>query len=382
MMMKKYFFMLVSMFPLMLGAQTNNFTLTGKIGNLSKPARVYFDYTENGNSHMDSADVVNGIFKFSGNTTGIAFSRMTLSHDGLGKNNEIYAKGAGDVIYFYFGNENIRMTSADSLYNAKFSGSKVYDEMLAFDKETGETVMAINRTANLVMERATPEQQKDPEFFKALDTQVKSKTAARKDKLVQFAKNHPDSYFSVAALTEAFNAYRVPVADIETMFGNLNERQRATYAGINLSKLLEANSLTAVGAKAPVFTQNDMNGKPVALADLRGKYVLVEFWASWCHPCREESPNLLKQYQIYKDKGFEILSVSIDSDKGRWLDAIAKDGLTWPQVSDLRGADNEAAKLYGVTAVPANFLISPEGKIIGRNLRGEDLNKKLAATLN
>ncbi|RXF72210.1 TlpA disulfide reductase family protein [Arcticibacter tournemirensis] len=380
--MKLHYLILAAMAPVFVAAQTPNFTLTGKIGNLNKPAKVYFDYTENGNNHMDSADVVNGAFKFSGNITGIAFSRMTLSHDGKGKNNEIYAKGAGDVIYFYFGSENIKMTSADSLYNAKFTGSKVYNEMLAFDKATGETVMTINRTANLIMERATPEQQKDPEFFKALDVQVKGKTAARKEKLVQFAKDHPDSYFSVAALTEAFNAYRVPLADIEAVFNKLSEQQRKTYAGINLAKLIEANSATAIGAKAPVFAQNDTTGKPIALTDLRGKYVLVEFWASWCHPCRLESPNLLKQYQIYKEKGFEILAVSLDSDRGRWLEAITKDGLTWPQVSDLKGSGNEVAKLYGVTAVPANFLISPEGKIIAKDLRGEDLNKKLAETLN
>ncbi len=381
--MKKRFLVLTALLPLFAAAQTPNFTIKGKIGNLNKPAKVYIDYTSDCNGSVDSADVVNGIFQFSGHINGkSAYSRMTLSHDGLGKNQEIYVYGAGDVIYFSFGQENIEISSKDSLDHAKFSGSKVYDEMLAFEKETGETVMRINRNANLAVQKGTEEQQKDPAFIKAIDVTVQRKRAERKDKLLLFAKNHPASDFSVQALTEALGGYKVPVSTVQPIFNTLSENVRTTYAGTSLEKLLNAGSITGIGAKAPVFTQNDVNGKPISLTDLRGKYVLLEFWASWCHPCRAESPNLLKQYKLYKDKGFEILSVSVDNDRSRWLDAIAKDGLTWLQVSDLKGWDNEARKLYGLSGVPGNFLISPEGKIVASNLTGEKLNKKLAEILN
>jgi peroxiredoxin len=381
--MKKRILVFAALLPLFAAAQTPNFTIKGKIGNLGKPAKVYIDYTSDGSGGVDSADVVNGTFQFSGHINGkSAFSRMTLSHDGLGKNQEIYVYGAGDVIYFSFGQENIEISSKDSLDHAKFSGSKVYDEMLAFDKETGETVMRINRNANLEVQKGTDAQQKDPAFIKAIDVRVQSKRAARKEKLLLFAKNHPASDFSVTALTEALGGFKVPVSEVEPIFNTLTAEVRTTYAGKGLEKLLNASSITGIGAKAPVFTQNDANGKPVSLTDLRGKYVLLEFWASWCHPCRAESPNLLKQYKIYKSKGFEILSVSVDSDKSRWLEAIAKDGLTWTQVSDLKGWDNEARKLYGLSGVPGNFLISPEGKIIAKNLIGEKLNAKLAEMLN
>ncbi|HEY0175855.1 MAG TPA: TlpA disulfide reductase family protein [Pedobacter sp.] len=381
--MKKRFLVLTALLPLFAAAQTPNFTIKGKIGNLNKPAKVYIDYTSDGNGSVDSADVVNGTFQFSGHINGkSAYSRMTLSHDGLGKNQEIYVYGAGDVIYFSFGQENIEISSKDSLDHAKFSGSKVYDEMLAFEKETGETVMRINRNANLAVQKGTEEQQKDPAFIKAIDVTVQRKRAERKDKLLLFAKNHPASDFSVQALTEALGGYKVPVSTVQPIFNTLSENVRTTYAGTSLEKLLNAGSITGIGAKAPVFTQNDVNGKPISLTDLRGKYVLLEFWASWCHPCRAESPNLLKQYKLYKDKGFEILSVSVDNDRSRWLDAIAKDGLTWLQVSDLKGWDNEARKLYGLSGVPGNFLISPEGKIVASNLTGEKLNKKLAEILN
>jgi peroxiredoxin len=162
----------------------------------------------------------------------------------------------------------------------------------------------------------------------------------------------------------------------------MSEKLRLSYDGQSLYKLLNADKITAMGAPAPNFTQNDVNGKAVSLSDYKGKYVLVEFWASWCSPCRAESPNLLKQYAAFKDKGFEILGVSVDSDKAKWLDAIKKDGLTWPQISDLKGWDNEARKVYGISGVPANFLVNPEGKIIGSHLVGDALNKKLAELLN
>ena len=136
-----------------------------------------------------------------------------------------------------------------------------------------------------------------------------------------------------------------------------------------------------VGADAYDFEQNDVNGKPVKLSDFKGKYVLIDFWASWCKPCRQENPNVVKAYQAYKDKNFEILGVSLDSDKNNWLKAIKDDGLTWTNVSDLKGWKNEVGELYAIKAVPTNYLISPEGKIIAKDLRGADLEKFLAEKL-
>ncbi len=126
------------------------------------------------------------------------------------------------------------------------------------------------------------------------------------------------------------------------------------------------------------FTQNDVNEKPVSLSSLRGKYVLVDFWASWCGPCRQENPNVVKAFNQYKDKGFTVLGVSLDQKKEPWLKAIEKDQLTWTHVSDLKYWQNEVAVQYGINAIPASFLLDPNGRIIGKNLRGEALTKKLA----
>jgi thiol-disulfide isomerase/thioredoxin len=132
------------------------------------------------------------------------------------------------------------------------------------------------------------------------------------------------------------------------------------------------------------FTQNDTLGNPVSLSSFKGKYVLVDFWASWCGPCRAENPNVVKTYQKFQNKNFTILSVSLDrpGQKERWLKAIHDDGLTWTHVSDLKFWDNAVAKQYGIRAIPQNLLLDPSGKIIAKNLRGEELAEKLGAVLN
>ena len=134
---------------------------------------------------------------------------------------------------------------------------------------------------------------------------------------------------------------------------------------------------------APDIILKDSAGKDLALSSLRGKVVLIDFWASWCGPCRQENPNVVRTYNAYKDKGFTIFSVSLDQDRGRWLGAIAKDQLTWPShVSDLRGWQSAGAKLYGVSSIPATFLLGKDGKIVAKNLRGESLESELQKLIN
>jgi len=158
------------------------------------------------------------------------------------------------------------------------------------------------------------------------------------------------------------------------------DAKKGPFAAV-IEKTLQTVGVGKIGTVLPEFKQNDVNGKLVSLASLRGKYVLIDFWASWCGPCRAENPNVVKTYNKFKDKNFTVLGVSLDQDKPRWLEAIKKDGLSWTHVSDLKYWNNEVAVQFGIQSIPANFLIDPNGVIIGRDLRGDDLVKALTAVI-
>jgi len=170
--------------------------------------------------------------------------------------------------------------------------------------------------------------------------------------------------------------------ELEPLYSGLDPKMKDSYFGKKIKVALETAKTTAIGSAAPDFTLNDVNGKPVSLASFKGKYTLVDFWASWCGPCRQENPNVVKAYNTYKAKGFEILGVSLDDKKENWEKAIQQDNLGWKHVSDLKGWQSSAAALYDVKGIPMNFLLDKDGKIIAKNLRGEDLVKKLSEVLN
>ena len=150
---------------------------------------------------------------------------------------------------------------------------------------------------------------------------------------------------------------------------------------IMFHEVVERMLSTNVGQFAPEISLPSPDGKEIALSSLKGKLVLIDFWASWCRPCRKEMPNVIKIYSKFKNKGFEIYGVSLDQDKEKWMEAITKDGINWPQVSDLKYWDNVAAKIYNVQGIPYTVLIDKDGKIIAKNLRGQELEKKIAEVL-
>ncbi len=195
------------------------------------------------------------------------------------------------------------------------------------------------------------------------------------------ARKYNQSPVSTFFLFQLANAFPAIKDNLGAYYAELEgEAKKGAFAQI-VEKSLQSAEFGKIGSVLPEFKQNDVNGKSVSLSSFKGKYVLVDFWASWCGPCRAENPNVVKTFNTYKAKGFTVLGVSLDQDKSKWLEAIKKDGLTWSHVSDLKYWNNEVAVQFGIQSIPANFLLDPKGVIIGKDLRGADLDRILSANI-
>ena len=201
----------------------------------------------------------------------------------------------------------------------------------------------------------------------------------RKGIVFRFIAMHPSSAVALNEVKEMF-AYNPDARQFDSAFHLLDSSARNSPTGREVATQLEIAKRIDIGQPAPLFNMDDQQGRPIELSKQLGKYLLIDFWASWCGPCREDNPNLVQAYKDYGRRGFGIVSVSLDSenDRDKWLEAIRKDKLTWVQVSDLKGWDNAAARLYGINGIPMNFLLDPEGRIIAKGMRGTALRKKLA----
>lgn len=195
---------------------------------------------------------------------------------------------------------------------------------------------------------------------------------------LEFVKQNPGSYVSALVAYEYFRQKtQLSVEEKKSYMNQLDSKIQESHFGKKMTELIHADEITAIGKPAPTFTLEDVNGKKVSLSSFKGKYVLIDFWASWCAPCRAENPNVVAAYNKFKNKNFTILGVSLDENKKQWLAAIAKDNLKWKHVSDLAGWNSLAVGLYNIKSIPSNFLIDPEGKIIAKNLQGVELENQL-----
>lgn len=195
-----------------------------------------------------------------------------------------------------------------------------------------------------------------------------------------YFKNNPQSLLSVYAF-ERFATYQDDYSLLDKDFSQLPDWIKNSIIGKYVWQKIEGAKSVAINQSAPVFSQISDAGKTINLQDFKGKYVLIDFWASWCSPCRKEHPAFARIYKDYKSKNFEILSVSIDEDKTSWLNASKNDGIIWTNILDIKGQPEEIAVKYGVQAIPANFLVNPQGLIIAKNLKAEKLEEKLVSLL-
>jgi len=358
--MKKAFFLII-VAAMISCTQTPKYSITGHLDGIDT-GKVSLKLREEGKwVTSDSTQTTNGNFNFS-NT--IDYPQMVyLMIDG-----KRGAKG------FFIENTNIKISgSADTLYTLKVEGSASQDEYEAF-----------NDNLKPMMDLLRENYKKSREAKQAGDEKAAKKLEAASDSLydaytatqLQYVKEHSASYISPVILRS--NYYDLDAGTLESYVSAFDAKIKETEIVKGLEDRITVLKKVSIGQPAPDFSMNDSTGSPISLSSKFGNYMLVDFWASWCGPCRAENPNVVAAYKKYHDKGFDVFGVSLDNSRDKWLKAIQDDHLTWNHVSDLKGWGNSAAKLYGVNAIPGNFLLDKDGTILARNVRGQALQDKLA----
>ena len=377
---KKLFHLVaLAILPFSLMAQQNPYTINGEMGKLKDNTKVYLFINGTEKRTIDSAFVKKGAFQFKGDVLYPTKSRLVVDHQGVGVRNI----SNPDFKELYLEKGVISISTPDSMIRkADIKGSTAnadfqkYRELLTPAEDKYKSLSAFYYAAS-------EEKRKTKEFQEDMDKRADIISNEISELNKQYLLANPNSIVSLEVI-KSIGGSSPDVAIIEPLFAKLSDQVRNSIPGKLLADNIAKLKKIAVGAIAPDFTQNTADQKPVKLSDFKGKYVLIDFWASWCGPCRAENPNVVKAFNQYKDKNFTVLGVSLDSEssKAAWLKAIEKDGLTWTQVSDLKGWSNAVAQMYSVNSIPQNFLINPEGKIVAKNLRGEALEAKLKEIFN
>ncbi len=321
---------------------------------------------------QDSTFVKNGSFSFKGHSDkDLTQAKLVMSVVGQEIDPADYTRYYEiDQQHFILENTSFTVTGKD-LQQAKIIGGAAQADFNTLSAQLRPLEDQMRPLSQKIIQYG---RENNDEGREALYPKVR-KIAQEKSKVTEaFINNHPDSYVSLKLLNEGGGA---DDAGLESQFEALSDRIKNTDLGRETAARIKATKTVEVGNPAQDFIMNDTEGNPVQLSSFRGKYVFLDFWASWCGPCRSENPNVLKAYDKLKGDNFEIIAVSLDNKKEHWLKAIKEDKLPWVQVSDLKGTKNEAALKYGVTGIPQNFLISPDGTILGIGFRGEDILEKL-----
>lgn len=358
----KNFLALLAFFPALLFAQnqTSGFEVKGNISGLAD-GKVQIVSMAEDHAVLSADSAKNGVFTLKGSVSEPGLYYIVLSNE--------------QPQYLYLENKPITITGSQTdIKNIKIEGSQSHADFVEFNKTFNPLIAELNGFAAL-LQREQDEKKKE-DLFKKYDSVVK-----RVDTEVgNFVASKKSSFVSAFLLSVSSQVTADPIV-LEQRFNMLSEEVRNSEIGKSLANSIAYFKVGVVGTDALDFTQNDVQGKPVKLSAFKGKYVLLDFWASWCKPCRLENPNVVKVYNKFKSKNFTVLGVSLDQSKDAWVKAIETDKLAWNHVSDLQQWNNAVAQMYHVQSIPGNYLIDPNGKIVARDLRGEDLEKKLCELL-
>ncbi len=343
-------------------ANDSAYTIKGNLSEV-KSGLIYLYQFSAGSPKKDSSIIINGKFSFKGFIQKTVYARLDLKD-----NKQSY-------YHFFLEPANITVSGiTDSLELLTIKGSPINDVDKILKKRLNYIAKWEDTNSNLYAEAFKA---KNKSVIDSLDELEKPILKEKRKVIVAFVKDYPHSMRSAFAIMENYYYY-AEADEVEPLYNLLDKNVKNSDKGIDIKKRIDVYKTVAVGKISPDFSQPTPDGKTMSLSSMKGKYVLVDFWASWCPPCRRENPNLVKAYNQFKDKGFDIFGVSYDTNKEKWEKAIVLDGLVWQQVSDLKGWKNATSALYGIGDIPTNFLLDKEGKIIAKNLFGKKLNDKLS----
>lgn len=363
------YFSILLVCPLISYAQQASYSINGTVSN-PEIKSLYFTETSffsNVKPKVQKVNILDGKFSIRGDFSEPVPVFLSLDQD--------FKKDPATTKQFILDSGNISVQVSGGLNDALISGSKAQDDMQRLSSGQApyfEKLNQIGKEAELKSQSGI-----SPDSIAAL-YRIPFRDVNRElvEYQLSFVKGNPTAFGSLL-LIPSIAGSKFNFFEADSLLKSLSSGIQNSSTAKLVKDYIESEKKTSLGAIAPDFALSDTSGKPIPLSSLKGKYVLLDFWAAWCGPCRQENPNVVNAYKQFKDKGFTVFGVSLDRDKKSWLAAIREDNLNWQHVSDLKYWGSEAAALYKVGSIPRNFLLDPNGKIIGRDLRGPDLLDKL-----
>jgi peroxiredoxin len=378
--MKRYLMASVAAFTMLAAchsaqqhAPAGGYLLNGKVIG-ADTGWIYLQHADSSSSVIDSARIQNNTFSFTGKLNAPSFAYLWVGNMERGKYLSFFLTDTGLNIEFY----------GDSASKSKVSPTSpeqnTYEEYSKLMLPNSTKMKELIEIAGKLSAKVQSEDRKK-EIYDSLGKEYMQLEKANTSLMETFVKSHTGSVVSAWAVATSSLMYAPDLLNLKMLYSEFQPSAKSNPYAVRIKRMIDVSERIAIGSMAPDFTADDTANKPVSLSGFKNKYVLLDFWASWCNPCRQENPNVVDAFNKFRNKNFTILQVSLDDNRENWVKAIHDDRLDWNHVSDLKGWSSKIAMLYAIQSIPSNFLIDPSGKIIAHNLRGGALQDTLAHIL-